>query len=120
MARKPERRQELRGAGFDDAGRASRVLRQDTPAEAIGLQFAGIVGSDRFSAYRWLGAEWRQVCWAHLRRDFQKLVDWGPGPRPVGERLLACHAQVFALWQRHRAGELARADLVPAISRVAT
>lgn len=61
----------------------------------------------------------RQVCWAHLKRDFQKLVDWGPGPRPVGERLLACHAQVFELWQRFCGGEVERAELTGAIGRVA-
>jgi transposase len=85
----------------------------------LGTEWAGIVGSDRYAAYRWLGVERRQVCWAHLKRDFQKLVDFGPGPRPVGERLLACHAHVFELWQRYRAGELERAELPLLIGRVA-
>src|SRR5215207_9786254 len=97
-----------------DRSRGSGVVRT-----LLGPDWSGIVGSDRFSAYRWLGAEGRQVCWAHLKRDFQKLVDWGPGPRSVGVRLLACHAQVFELWHRHRAGELDRAELLLAISRAA-
>ncbi|MFN8556737.1 MAG: IS66 family transposase [Dehalococcoidia bacterium] len=87
-----------------DRSRGSGVVRM-----LLGPDWQGVVGSDRFSAYRWLEAEWRQVCWAHLRRDFQKLVDWGPGPRPVGQRLVACHDQVFALWGRHQTGELDRA-----------
>ena len=97
-----------------DRSRSSQVVRA-----LLGADWQGVVGSDRFAAYRWLGADRRQVCWAHLRRDFQKLVDWGPGPRPVGERLLAGQAQVFELWQRFRAGELERADLLLAIGRVA-
>lgn len=97
-----------------DRSRGSGVVRA-----LLGPNWCGIVGSDRFSAYRWLGAHGRQVCWAHLKRDFPKLVDWGPGPRPVGERLLAGHAQVVALWHRHRAGELDRAELAVANSRVA-
>ena len=97
-----------------DRSRGGQVVRS-----LLGPDWAGIVGSDRFAAYRWLGPQRRQVCWAHLRRDFQKLVDWGPGPRPTGERLLACHAQVFELWHRFGAGELDRADLAAAISRVA-
>lgn len=97
-----------------DRSRGSGVVRM-----LLGPDWQGVVGSDRFSAYRWLEAEWRQVCWAHLRRDFQKLVDWGPGPRPVGQRLVACHDQVFALWGRHQTGELDRAALAQAISRVA-
>ncbi len=97
-----------------DRSRAGQVVRT-----LLGPDWAGVVGSDRFSAYRWLPPDQRQVCWAHLKRDFQRLVDWGPGPRPVGEQLLACHAQVFELWQRFRAEELVRADLTLAIGRVA-
>ena len=85
----------------------------------LGPEWAGIVGSDRFAAYRGLAVERRQVCWAHLKRDFQKLVDWGMGPRPVGVRLLALHEQVFELWSRFRAGELDRTALAAAISRTA-
>ena len=85
----------------------------------LGADWRGIVGSDRFAAYRWLGPDRRQVCWAHLTRDFQKLVDWGPGPRPVGERLLACQAHVFELWHRFRGGDLDRAELTAAGARVA-
>lgn len=97
-----------------DRSRGSGVVRT-----LLGPDWRGIVGSDRVAAYRGLGAEGRQVCWAHLKRDFQKVVDWGPGPRSVGVRLLACHAQVFELWHRHRAGELDHAELRIAISRAA-
>ena len=80
----------------------------------LGPDWAGIVGSDRFAAYRWLAPTQRQVCWAHLKRDFQKLVDWGAGPRPVGVRLLAIHAEIFEQWHRFRAGEIAcRGQLHP-------
>ena len=78
----------------------------------LGSAWAGIVGSDRGSMYKWLPPEGRQVCWAHLKRDFQKLVDWGPASRPVGQQLLALEAQVFALWHRFRRGEIARVMLV--------
>jgi len=36
----------------------------------IGDEFAGVVGSDRLTAYNSLEPERRQVCWSHLRRDF--------------------------------------------------
>jgi transposase len=84
----------------------------------LGDAWAGIVGSDRGTMYNWLDRERRQVCWAHLKRDFQKLVDWGPGPRPVGERLLVIEAQVFRHWHRYRAGELDRAGLQAALAPV--
>jgi transposase len=78
----------------------------------LGAAWAGIVGSDRGTMYSWLPAERRQVCWAHLKRDFQKLVDWGPGARLIGQRLLAIEAQVFAAWHRFRRGEIDRPALV--------
>lgn len=45
----------------------------------IGDDFAGVVGSDRFSAYNSLDRERRQVCWSHLRRDFTFHADVGLG-----------------------------------------
>src|SRR5215216_6345594 len=71
----------------------------------LGDAWTGIVGSDRGTMYKWLPADRRQVCWAHLKRDFHKLVDWGPASRPIGQQLLAVEAQVFALWHRFRRGE---------------
>jgi transposase len=81
----------------------------------LGAAWAGIVGSDRGTMYNWLDRTRRQVCWAHLKRNVQKLVDWGPGPRPIGERLLAIEAEVFHHWHRFRAGDLDRAGLVVAL-----
>src|SRR5215471_15786042 len=37
--------------------------------ELLGEQFAGILVTDRYSAYNWYPVRWRQVCWAHLLRD---------------------------------------------------
>lgn len=34
----------------------------------------GFLGTDRWSAYSWVDINLRQLCWAHLRRDFQKWV----------------------------------------------
>jgi hypothetical protein len=41
----------------------------------LGERYAGILGSDRWSAYAWVPPQRRQVCWAHLRRDFQAMID---------------------------------------------
>src|SRR3954447_8731965 len=43
----------------------------------LGADFAGVVGSDRWSAYSRFPAERRALCWAHLKRDWQSLVDRG-------------------------------------------
>src|SRR5262249_48613379 len=41
----------------------------------LGETITGFVCSDRWSAYAKLSPFCRQLCWAHLRRDFQKLID---------------------------------------------
>jgi transposase len=51
------------------------------------------------------------MCWAHLKRDFQKLVDRGRTAAATGTAALAIEREVFALWHRFKQGELDRAAL---------
>jgi transposase len=43
--------------------------------ELLGEQPKPIVISDRFPGYEWISLKSRQVCWAHLRRDMQAMID---------------------------------------------
>jgi transposase len=57
--------------------------------------FAGILVTDRYSAYNWYPVRWRQLCWAHLLRDFEAMRDRGGGPqrrlgRPCWRRRARC------------------------------
>ena len=45
--------------------------------ELLGETCAGILVTDRWSAYNWYLVRWRQLCWAHLLRDFEAMVDRG-------------------------------------------
>jgi len=65
-----------------------------------------VVTSDRFGAYEWIAARWRQICWAHLRRDFQAMIDRGGDGMPIGERLLKLSHRLFHNWHRVRDGTL--------------
>ena len=50
-----------------------------------------------------------QWCWAHLRRDFQALIDWGNGKeKRLGHDLLRPTRKLFRLWARYRDGTLKR------------
>jgi transposase len=79
--------------------------------ELLGPAFAGVVGSDRWSAYNRFPAERRALCHAHLKRAFQGLVDRGGEAEPVGRWGLAEIARLFALWHRFRVGKFDRREL---------
>lgn len=67
----------------------------------IGDGFAGVVGSDRFSAYNSLEPERRQVCWSHLRRDFTFHADLGLGSQETfGLDGLEVTWNVFHAWKQ--------------------
>jgi transposase len=50
----------------------------------LGSAFTGVVGSDRWSAYGWFPPGQGALCHAHLKRDFQGLVDRGGEAKPIG------------------------------------
>src|SRR3954470_14100451 len=86
--------------------------RGGTAMEALlGAEFDGVVGSDRWSAYNRFPAERRALCYAHLKRDFQGLVDRGEEAEPIGRWGLAEIDRLFALWHRFRAGDFDRQEL---------
>lgn len=77
----------------------------------LGEPITGVVISDRWSAYRRLGVYRRQLCWAHLVRDFRALADRGGPGKVLGEQLLCFAEDVFHWWHRVRDGTLRRSSL---------
>jgi transposase len=76
--------------------------------ELLGEKFSGILVTDRYSAYNWYPVRWRQVCWAHLLRDFEAMRGRGGRSQEIGDALLAQAHQMFAWWHRVREGTLQR------------
>ena len=74
--------------------------------QMLGEAFAGFLVVDRWAAYEW--TELRQLCWAHLLRDFQGFVDRGGTGALLGEKLLAQARTMFELWHRVRDKTLTR------------
>ena len=68
---------------------------------------AGVIHCDRARMY-W-SFDKLQYCWAHLKRDFQGLIDSPCGVRRrLGHDLMRPTKQLFALWQKVRDGTLSR------------
>jgi len=75
----------------------------------VGQDYRRVVTSDRHALYMHL-PDWRhQLCWSHLRRDFQAMIDRKTDGSAVGEELLARSGELFGLWKRVRDGTLTRA-----------
>lgn len=65
-----------------------------------------VLVTDRWSAYKHWAVEQRQLCWAHLLRDFQAFTERGGAAARVGRALLKDAETMFARWHRVRDGTL--------------
>ncbi len=85
--------------------RAATVLE-----ELLTERFNGAVMCDRAKMYWWLPR--LQWCWAHLKRDFQALID-SPDQQAkrLGRDLMRPTREVFHLWARYRDGTITRTGL---------
>ncbi|QEH35892.1 Transposase IS66 family protein [Aquisphaera giovannonii] len=86
-------------------------------SELLGEAFAGVMTCDRAKMY------WRcgrlQWCWAHLKRDFQALVDHAdPQVRRLGHDLMRPTRELFRQWSRCRDGTISRGELGRALAPV--
>jgi transposase len=77
----------------------------------LGETITGIRTTDRWSAYQRLDVYRRQLCWAHLLRDFQALVERGGPGEALGHELLCLAEDVFHWWYRVRDGTMQRSSL---------
>ena len=80
-------------------------------AAILGAEIYGIVHSDRWHVYHQIPAERRQICWAHLKRDFQKVHDRGGASESIGRRGLRLVKEVFAAWHAYQAEQVTREQL---------
>lgn len=82
--------------------RAATVL-----GELLGPDYRGVVNCDRAKMY--YSQERLQWCWAHLKRDFQALIDAGDGvEKRLGRDLSRQTRKLFQAWARYRDGTLTR------------
>jgi len=79
----------------------------DVAKELLGEDFDGVIHCDRARMYWAFGR--LQWCWAHLKRDFQALIDDPCGTKKrLGHDLMKPTIELFALWKKVRDGTISR------------
>jgi transposase len=71
----------------------------------IGEQCAAVVTTDRYAGYAFIDAERRQVCWAHLLRDFNRIGQRQGVAGQIGRRLLGLGLVMFRWRDKGRLGD---------------
>jgi transposase len=69
----------------------------------LGERFAGIVCSDRWRGYDYLDPSQRQLCWAHLLRDFTAHSEGMAEQKQFGSDGLQIARDLFAAWDSYQA-----------------
>lgn len=77
----------------------------------IGPKLRGILCSDRWRAYDHVDVGQRQICWAHLKRNWEKMSERGGKAKIIADACLSVQERVFELWHLFRGGGCARGDL---------
>ncbi len=96
--------------------RVARSRAGSVARDLLGEQPKPIVISDRFPGYEWIGLKSRQVCWAHLRRDMQAMIDRDGDGAEVGRRLLWQSGKLFESWHKVRDGTIQRSTFLQTVA----
>ena len=94
------------------------LTRGQVAAKQVLGTFAGSLITDRWTGYGWWQLERRQLCWAHVIRDFQKIAERDEDSRRIGEGLLEQARTLFAWWHRVRDGTVRRAEFAAEVVKI--
>jgi len=83
-----------------------RGRHRDALRQLLGEGYRRVLTSDRYKVYDHLAEDRHQLCWSHLRRDFQAMVDRDNAGSAIGRELLALSGQMLGWWKRVRDGTL--------------
>jgi IS1 family transposase len=83
---------------------------QAAARKLLGEAFLGLAVTDRWSGYNWLSLSRRQLCWAHLKRDFTKISERDGESGRIGKLLLEQEQLLFRYWHKVRDGTLKRSS----------
>ena len=84
----------------------------------LGTHDGSIAVTDRWSSYDWIAGASRQICWSHLRRDFQAMIDRSGAGEPVGKKLLRRSDRLFRWWHHLEAEKVDWGSFRTAMARL--
>jgi len=92
--------------------------------ELLGEDVWGTIGTDHYAGYHWIDPRQRQLCWAHLKREFVAWSERTGDTVRMGLALLAVEKQLFTFWHQMRDGTLTWAEfqvaMLPLMTQVHT
>ncbi len=74
-------------------------------------KLSGTLISDRWRVYDDWDYEHRQLCWAHVKRNWEKKIEGGGRGKVLGERWLTTQKEVFELWHLFQDEKCTRGEL---------
>lgn len=78
----------------------------------LGRDFSGVIERDRWKPYERFRHACHQLCWSHIRRNLQGLIEM-PGETAVQAAMMKLASdRAFRLWRAFQAGSLRRIQLV--------
>jgi transposase len=88
-------------------------------AALLGEAITGVVCSDRWAAYDRLPIAARQVCWAHLKRDFRRCLERGGAAEAIGRAGSEAVEGLFGAWWDFRQRLIDRPTLQARVEPIA-
>ena len=77
----------------------------------VGEKFVGVLCSDRWKIYDAWPAMRRQLCWAHVNRNWAKHQERGGSAKKLADEWFEIQAKVFDLWHAFRGRGCTRREL---------
>ncbi len=87
------------------------VKRSKRGLKALLKEIVGVICSDRYGVYAKIPSSQHQICWAHLKRDFQRLYEQSGAMKSIGRAGRRAVKEVFAVWKDFKDGRITRAEL---------
>ena len=82
---------------------------QEVAKRLLGDVPIGVLVTDRCRAYQYVDVSTRQLCWAHLYRNFVQISERTGEAGKLGHKLVKLTERLFELWTAYRDGELEEA-----------